>query len=170
MRSTSRCWCWTSAKEGTSPMAVIHFTAFKAALLLGAIVIAPASEAPTAPSGSPFPPEVRSDSSDSIGWARMARGGTIHLHLRPPSRWAQEERLLATVPWSSPEELIGYGDVELDPKDQHYFDVLRHLGGLRPGETKPVPDWRADEQWHCALDPERGSCPLHHPLPERQAS
>ena len=27
------------------------------------------------------------------------------------------------------------------PGDPHYDEVLRHLGGLRPGQHKPVPPW-----------------------------
>jgi hypothetical protein len=71
------------------------------------------------------------------------------------------------VPWSRPEERIGYGEIELNRGDPYYNDVLRHLGGLVPGQTKPVPPWRADEKWHCALDPDRGPCPLQHLLPHR---
>ena len=71
------------------------------------------------------------------------------------------------VPWSQPQERIGYGEIELNPSDPYYNDVLRHLEGLLPGQTKSVPSWRADEKWHCALDPDRGPCPLQHLLPHR---
>jgi hypothetical protein len=57
------------------------------------------------------------------------------------------------VPWSRPEERIGYGEIELNRGDPYYDDVLRHIAGLLPGQTKPVPPWRADEKWHCTLDP-----------------
>jgi serine/threonine-protein kinase len=33
------------------------------------------------------------------------------------------------------------GILRYKPTDEHYNDVLEHLGGLKPGETKPVPPW-----------------------------
>jgi hypothetical protein len=34
-------------------------------------------------------------------------------------------------------------DRELNRWDLHHDDILRHLGGLRPSQIKPVPPWRA---------------------------
>ena len=61
----------------------------------------------------------------SIGVATMEADGTIVLQLR------------ATAPGG----LIGDGLVRYPPGDKDYDAVLKHLGGLRPGETKPVPPW-----------------------------
>lgn len=36
---------------------------------------------------------------------------------------------------------IGDGTVEYAPNNPHYQEVLQHLGGLHPGETKSVPPW-----------------------------
>jgi hypothetical protein len=99
----------------------------------------------------------------------MEPNGIIRLHLRAPARSAPRQSFLPTVPMSPPQERIGYGEIELDRGHLHYSDVLRHLGGLVPGQVKPVPPWRAEEQWHCALDPDRGPCPLQHLLPDRTA-
>lgn len=118
----------------------------------------PAPSSPTLP-----PPE---EATSSIGSAEMDRNGTIRVHLRAAPRSVPQEGLRRAVPWASPEERIGYGEIELSPRDPYYNDLSRHLGGLRPGETKPVPPWRADEKWHCALDPDRGPCALQHLLPD----
>jgi hypothetical protein len=37
--------------------------------------------------------------------------------------------------------VAGEGRIVYSPSDPHYQEVLRHLGGLRPGETKSVPPW-----------------------------
>jgi hypothetical protein len=36
------------------------------------------------------------------------------------------------------------GEIEYKPDDPYYQEVLRHIGGLRPGETKVVPPWPDD--------------------------
>jgi hypothetical protein len=135
---------------------------------------------PAVPQPAPVPPSIpappslpttplSADPPGAIGFAEMDSNGTIRLHLRTPPRSAPGQTLRQSVPWSSPQERIGYGDIEIDRRDAHYDDMLRHLGGLAPGQIKPVPQWRADEQWHCALDPDRGPCPLDHLLPGRAA-
>jgi hypothetical protein len=106
-----------------------------------------------------------SNSTSYIGSAQMTRNGTIQLRLRAPLPPVTRQGPELIVPSSPPGEIIGYGEVEVQPGDLYYGELLRHLGGLRPGETKSVPDWRADEKWHCALDPHRGPCPLTHLLP-----
>jgi hypothetical protein len=90
----------------------------------------------------------------SIGSAQMTPNGRIQLRLSAPP-----------PPVTQQGTELHYGEIEMQPGDLYYGALLRHLGGLRPGETKPVPDWRADEKWHCALDPHRGPCPLAHLLP-----
>jgi hypothetical protein len=99
----------------------------------------------------------------------MTPNGTIQLHLRAATspvtqRGGELTGLWSFLPWSSVEE-TGYGEIQLQPGDLYYGALLRHLGGLQPGETKLVPVWRTDEKWHCALDPRRGSWPLQHLLP-----
>jgi hypothetical protein len=109
------------------------------------------------------------NSTSSIGAAEMDLSGTIRLHLHAPTRSTLDQSILPVVPRSAAEERFGYGEIELNRWDLHYDDILRHLGGLRPGQIKPVPPWRAEEKWHCALDPDRGPCPLQHLLPGRTA-
>jgi hypothetical protein len=36
---------------------------------------------------------------------------------------------------------IGDGLITYLPGDPRYAEVLKHLGGLKPGESKPVPPW-----------------------------
>lgn len=62
----------------------------------------------------------------SIGMAKMKPDGTIVLDLR-----AEEVGGMA----------IGIGRLEYAPSDPGYQGVLDHIGGLRQGETKPVPPW-----------------------------
>lgn len=133
----------------------------------------PASESLPLPS-SAVPPVERSylilsmsaESQHSIGTAEMDANGTISMHLSAPPRAAPDKGIRPLVPWPPPEEQLGYGQVQLDRWDPHYDDLLRHLGGLLPGQMKQVPPWRPDEKWHCAFDPDRGPCPLHHRLPD----
>lgn len=39
------------------------------------------------------------------------------------------------------EGIVADGQVTYKPGDEHYQEVLQHLGGLKPGETKPVAPW-----------------------------
>ncbi len=59
---------------------------------------------------------------DSVGTAKMRENGTITLRLR--TLWPQ--------PFA--ESLHVYA-----PNDPQYGLIKRHLGGISPGETKPVP-------------------------------
>ncbi|MBZ5516641.1 MAG: WG repeat-containing protein [Acidobacteriia bacterium] len=63
--------------------------------------------------------------SDSIGSASMEADGTIVLRLRA----------------EGPGGMVGDGLLRYPPDHPRYQEVLRHLGGLRKGETKPVPPW-----------------------------
>ena len=63
--------------------------------------------------------------SESIGTAYMLPDGAIVLTLRA----------------SGPGSIIGDAQFKYIPSDPKYQDMLRHLGGLRPGETKAVPPW-----------------------------
>jgi hypothetical protein len=59
---------------------------------------------------------------DSVGRAQMSADGaiTLRLHTLWPQPFAESEHVYA-------------------PGDPHYAFVKRHLGGIAPGETKPVP-------------------------------
>jgi hypothetical protein len=60
-----------------------------------------------------------------VGMAEMLEDGTIALHLR------------ATSDGKPATDTLTY-----KVSDRAYDDILRHLGGLRPGETKPFRPWR----------------------------
>ena len=36
---------------------------------------------------------------------------------------------------------VGHGRLRYPPSHKDYKDVLSHLGGLKPGESKRVPPW-----------------------------
>jgi hypothetical protein len=59
---------------------------------------------------------------DSVGRAQMSADGaiTLRLHTLWPQPFAESERVYA-------------------PDDPHYAFIKHHLGGIAPGETKPVP-------------------------------
>ena len=60
-----------------------------------------------------------------IGTATMAKDGTIILDLRAEGS----------------NGTIGDGRLIYQKDDKEYSEVLKHLGGLKPGEFKPVPPW-----------------------------
>ncbi|OGC04957.1 hypothetical protein A2276_03275 [candidate division WOR-1 bacterium RIFOXYA12_FULL_43_27] len=62
---------------------------------------------------------------NSIGEATMLQDGTIVLNLRGQGEGGMK------------------GDAQLSyPKNhQNYNEILKHLDGLKPGESKPVPPW-----------------------------
>jgi hypothetical protein len=61
----------------------------------------------------------------SIGVATMGPDGMIELRLRA----------------TGPGGMVGEGFLTYPPSDPQYAEILRHLGGLKPGETKSVPPW-----------------------------
>jgi len=61
----------------------------------------------------------------SIGVATMSADGTIGLRLRAETADGAE----------------GEGYFTYSPADTDYESVLGHIGGLQPGESKPVPPW-----------------------------
>jgi hypothetical protein len=61
----------------------------------------------------------------SIGTATMREDGTLVLDLRA----------------AGPRGNVGEARFSYPPSHPEYEVVLRHLGGLRPGESKPVPPW-----------------------------
>jgi hypothetical protein len=60
----------------------------------------------------------------SIGQATMQADGTIYLWLRAESG-----------------EAVGDATIVIKRGDKRYQDTLHHLGGLKRGESKPVPPW-----------------------------
>lgn len=62
---------------------------------------------------------------ESIGQATMRDDGTIVLYLRA----------------EGPDGITGEGMETYAPSDPDYQEVLKHLGGLSPGQSKPVPPW-----------------------------
>lgn len=69
------------------------------------------------------PGAVRAESASApIGTARMQADGTIILDLM-----------------ARQDGTIGHGRLIYPPDHPDYEMILRHLGGLRPGESKPVP-------------------------------
>jgi hypothetical protein len=67
----------------------------------------------------------RTTPEDSIGVATMEADGTIVLTLRA----------------STPGGIRGETQLRYPRDHEEYDAVLKHLGGLRPGESKPVPPW-----------------------------
>ena len=62
----------------------------------------------------------------SIGVATMTPDGTITLRLRAEGEGGK----------------IGEGNLTYRRGNPQYDEVLQHIGGLKPGETKPVPPWK----------------------------
>lgn len=60
----------------------------------------------------------------SIGTATMDAAGTITLRLHS----------LSPNP-------IAEGELRYPPDDPQYSEIKNHLGGIAPGEQKPVPPW-----------------------------
>jgi hypothetical protein len=68
--------------------------------------------------GLPIPCEA----VDEVGYARMSADGAITLHLRA----------LRT-------DSVAAAELNVAPGDPRYDALKRHLGGIAPGEEKPVP-------------------------------
>jgi hypothetical protein len=67
-------------------------------------------------------PPVTCATLDSIGVADMAGDGTITLHLKSL--------------WPDPHE---DSDLTYAPDDPQYNEIKQHLGGIAPGQSKPIP-------------------------------
>ncbi len=94
-----------------------------AALVLSGVLLGTAfvSAAPAADrSRQPIPCE----DIDSVGRAKMSADGTITLQLR--SLWPDS---------------VAESQIVFAPDDLQYEDIKHHLGGIKPGESKPVPPW-----------------------------
>jgi hypothetical protein len=94
------------------------------------VIVAALSVAACSPTTSATRDQQTADSMEaspkSIGEASMEEDGTIVLRLRAESDAG----------------VIGDGFVRYPPDHEEYARVLDHLGGLEPGESKPVPRWR----------------------------
>ena len=91
--------------------------AFCLAFCLAASVVTPA--------GAQFKkdlPPVTCATIDSIGTAEMAADGTVTLHLKSL--------------WPDP---AGDSDLTYAPDDPQYDEIKKHLGGIAPGQSKPIP-------------------------------
>lgn len=66
----------------------------------------------------------RCKATASIGVAYMEKDGTIRLRIR-----------------SLPPGPIAEGEFRYAPGDRDYESIRAHVGGLTPGESKPVPPW-----------------------------
>jgi hypothetical protein len=107
---------------GSAVTVGIRILLFSVVAMLGVAMVDSSvaqTPAPQRPSGQEVP---------SIGVARMRPDGTIELHLRA----------------AGPSGIVGHGLFEYPPMHPQYADVLKHLGGLRPGEVKNVPPWPED--------------------------
>ena len=69
-------------------------------------------------------PPIPCETVDSVGLAKMSADGTITLRVR--SLWPQ--------PFAESQMVYA-------PDNALYAEIKRHLGGMTPGETKPVPPW-----------------------------
>jgi hypothetical protein len=61
-----------------------------------------------------------------IGMATMSSDRTIHLHL-----------------WGKSEQGAAHGVFDYKPDDPKYQQILQHLGGITPGQSKPVPPFES---------------------------
>jgi hypothetical protein len=61
---------------------------------------------------------------DSVGRAQMSADGTITVQLRSL--------------WPDP---IAESQLVFPPDDPQYDEIKHHIGGISPGESKPVPPW-----------------------------
>ena len=61
---------------------------------------------------------------DSVGRAKMSADGTITLQLGSL--------------WPDP---VAESELVFAPDDPQYEEIKHHLGGIKPGESKPVPPW-----------------------------
>ena len=82
-----------------------------------------AAAVPLAFAGAALPVE-NPAAAPSIGVATMLKNGTILVGVRGPGP-------------DSPLQ----GVLMVEPGDSTYQQLIDHVGGLKPGETKPIPPW-----------------------------
>lgn len=95
----------------------MHYRAFITALSL-------AAACSTAAFGADRKESPPCESFQSIGTAHMDADGiiTLNIHTLPPGP-------------------IGEGELRYAPGDPRYQEIVTHLGGIKPGETKNVRPW-----------------------------
>jgi hypothetical protein len=76
------------------------------------------------------PADRKPEKDTAIGTATMTKDGTIILHLRSKEAHGT----------------IAEARLVYRKSDKHYSEVLKHLGGLKPGQSKPVPPWPDQEK------------------------
>ena len=65
---------------------------------------------------------------DQIGIATMNEDRTVVLRLRAVSE----------------DNAVGEACFSYSPMDENYESIISHIGGINPGESKPVPPWPED--------------------------
>lgn len=103
-------------RRRSAALAVVILGGIVAASLAASLAGAAAQDAPSN--------AIPCSAIDSIGTAEMANDGTITLHLRSL--------------WPDP---IAEGELVYAPDDPQYEDIKQHLGGIAPGDKKPVKPW-----------------------------
>jgi serine/threonine protein kinase len=86
--------------------------------------------APFAARLTPAAPETDIDRAHPLGIATMEEDGTVVLELHPLGPHGMPETTVFRFP----------------PSHRSYREVVEHVGGLRPGERKPVPRWRGERR------------------------
>jgi hypothetical protein len=70
-----------------------------------------------------LPPAFDPEAPASVGSAEMAKDGTLRLMLRAETA----------------DGMIGEMTMVVPPGDPRYAGYVAHLGGMRPGDAKPIP-------------------------------
>lgn len=97
---------------------------------IAAIVVLAASAFAGGAAAQTSPNVIPCSAVASIGTAEMANDGTITLHLQSL--------------WPDP---VAEGEIVYAPDDPQYDEIKKHLGGIAPGDKKPVPPL-------CGTDPQ----------------
>jgi len=101
--------------------------------LLAVLVVAACGSSPKQPPQQPQPQtpptaeptKPTANAGKSIGVATMLDDGTLQLMLRAEGEGG----------------MVGDALIRYPPTHDQYQEVLKHLGGMKPGESKPVPPW-----------------------------
>ena len=91
---------------------------------VGALLLAFSGAVLAAENPSPDDAKENPATAKSIGMARMLTDGTIMIGVGGSESSDHAQAVLT-----------------LKPGDTQYQPVLDHVGGLKPGETKPIPPW-----------------------------
>jgi hypothetical protein len=89
-----------------------------------ALLLAFSGALEAAENSPPTEPKENPAAAKSIGMARMLEDGTILVGVPGPGSGDRAQAVLA-----------------LRPGDTQYQPLLEHVGGLKAGETKPIPPW-----------------------------